>query len=260
MIGVRSAWLVVALAASCQQPCKPAPTPKGGLPPKAPAPEVSSKPPEAEAPKPAATPAERRRWCVTEGELVRGRQGVLEVATAKLRGIDLESGGDHARLRFRYRGPTAQQVRLASGAERRQLGLKLKAQDTCNLIYVMWRLVPEPKIVVSYKNNPGSAQHAQCGNHGYTNLTPVESRLPPPLVEGEEHELSADLRAGILSVEVDGGVVWRGELPRSALMLRGAVGVRSDNVAWSLVGFDAEPSSSAELFRQVRCRDVSDPR
>lgn len=232
--------------------------PTGAAPPGSSAP--SGTPAIPEGPRPALTPAQRRRWCVTEGELMRGREGVLDVGTPKLRGIDLESGGDHARVRFRYRGPTAQQARLASGAERRQLGLKLKAQDSCNLIYVMWRLVPEAKIVVSFKNNPGAERHADCGNHGYTNLRPLESRLPPALVEGEEHELSAQLQAGTLIVRVDGGVVWRGELPHAAQRLQGAAGVRSDNVAWSLVGFDAEQGAAARLFDQVGCRDVSDPR
>ena len=36
---------------------------------------------------------------------------------------------------------------------------KLRAEDACNLVYVMWRIEPQSRLVVSVKRNPG--QHAR---------------------------------------------------------------------------------------------------
>ena len=60
-----------------------------------------------------------------------------------------------AEARFKYLGPTSQEARLGSGESRRQFGLRLRAQDPCNLVYAMWRIEPEPMLVVSVKRNPG---------------------------------------------------------------------------------------------------------
>ena len=44
------------------------------------------------------------------------------------------------------------------GELRRQFGLKLRAQDACNLVYVMWRIEPASKLVVSIKCRTGTVQ------------------------------------------------------------------------------------------------------
>ena len=45
-----------------------------------------------------------------------------------------------AAIAFTYVGPTPVDVPLASGELRRQIGLKLRARDTCNVVYVMWHV------------------------------------------------------------------------------------------------------------------------
>ena len=70
---------------------------------------------------------------------------------------------------------------LASGEMRRQFGLKLRAEDACNLVYAMWRIEPESKLVVSVKSNPGQHTSAQCGNRGYQNIKPLHSSPLPSL-------------------------------------------------------------------------------
>ena len=64
--------------------------------------------------------------------------------------------GSSARISFVYRGPTREVLPLRSGELRRQIGLKLRARDTCNLIYVMWHLAPDEGIRVQVKSNPGA--------------------------------------------------------------------------------------------------------
>lgn len=64
----------------------------------------------------------------------------------------------------------------AQGEIRRQFGLKLHAQDACNLVDVIWRVDPESKLVVSVKRSPSQHSSAECGNRGYQN---IKSRKPP---------------------------------------------------------------------------------
>jgi hypothetical protein len=56
-----------------------------------------------------------------------------------------------AEAHFTYLGSTGNEARLGSGELRRQFGLKLRAEDACNLVYAMWRIEPESKLVVSVK-------------------------------------------------------------------------------------------------------------
>jgi hypothetical protein len=67
---------------------------------------------------------------------------------------------------------------------RRQFGLKLRAQDPCNLVYAIWRIDPESKLVVSVKRNPNARNSAECGNHGYENIKPLQKCCPPSLAIG----------------------------------------------------------------------------
>ena len=89
--------------------------------------------------------------------------------------------------RFTYLGPTGNEARLGSGELRRQFGLKLRAQDACNLVYAMWRIEPESKLVVSVKSNPGQQTSSQCGNRGYRNVKPRRSTPVPALRSGDSH-------------------------------------------------------------------------
>jgi hypothetical protein len=137
-------------------------------------------------------------------------------------------------LDFAYLGASVSEAPLGSGELRRQIGLELRAQDSCNVLYVMWRVAPVPKLMVSLKSNPGQRQHGECHDRGYTNLAPERSGPLPPLRQGERHTLSATLAmakaSGLeLEIKVDGESLWRGVLPPAAAALTGPVGLRSDN-------------------------------
>ncbi len=143
--------------------------------------------------------------------------------------------GDHSRraeLAFTYRGPSSSTAALANGEVRRQIGLKLRAQDTCNVIYVMWHVEPSPGVFVSVKRNAGSSSHSECGAGGYDNLKPTEANAAPAIEPNAPHVLAATLDGATLLVTADGNVVWRGELPGTALAFDGPVGLRSDNGAF----------------------------
>jgi len=173
------------------------------------------------------------RLCVTRGRVVAlpdGRVGILE---PKMRAVVPGSDGNRAQLRFVYRGPTAEVARLGSGELRRQIGLKLRAQDGCNVLYVMWRIEPKAGIVVSLKRNPGQHTHLQCGNRGYRNLNGVVTQ-PATIAPGTTHTLEAALVGRTLHVWADGAPAWHGDVGADALALAGPVGVRSDNGRFDL--------------------------
>ncbi|HEU4577988.1 MAG TPA: hypothetical protein VFS67_07025 [Polyangiaceae bacterium] len=138
-------------------------------------------------------------------------------------------------LDFAYLGPSESDAPLRSGELRRQIGLELRAQDSCNVLYVMWRIAPVPQLMVSLKNNPGQRQHSECRDRGYTNLAPQRSAPLPQLRQGARHVLSAVLLPGAqgadlqLEVKVDGASLWQGVVPPAVAALRGPVGLRSDN-------------------------------
>jgi hypothetical protein len=174
-------------------------------------------------------PVSRDMLCVTEGELSSAQQNQLAVNVPKMRAyVNAESAAD-AEVRFTYLGATAKDIPLGSAEMRRQFGLKLLAQDACNLLYVMWRFEPESKVVVSVKSNPGQHTSAECGNRGYTNIKARHSSKVPAVAVGSTHTLQASLKGQDLQVLADGMVVWVGSVGLEASQLRGPVGVRSDN-------------------------------
>ncbi|HVZ33487.1 MAG TPA: hypothetical protein VG963_13735, partial [Polyangiaceae bacterium] len=132
-------------------------------------------------------------------------------------------------LDFVYQGPSTLETPLASGELRRQIGVELRAQDACNLVYVMWHIEPKQLIQVSVKANPGQTHSAQCGDHGYSILQPLKSRAIPRVAVGQRHTLEAVLDGARLQVLADGVTSWIGQLPPAAQAFDGPVGVRSDN-------------------------------
>jgi hypothetical protein len=132
-------------------------------------------------------------------------------------------------MEFVYRGATTRAAPLASGQLRRQIGVELRAQDSCNVVYVMWHVEPERGIVVSVKNNPGQSRHRECGDRGYTVLTPEQTRPVPSVRRGERHRLAAVISDRELVVSVDNVRTWVGRLPPAALGFDGPAGLRSDN-------------------------------
>jgi len=112
---------------------------------------------------------------------------------------------------------------------RRQFGLKLRSQDPCNLVYVMWRVEPQSELVVSLKTNPSQHTSPECANHGYRNIRPAHKSAVPSLQPGDSHTLREETKGENLRVFVDGSVVWEGVLGSDALHLDRPVGIRSDN-------------------------------
>ncbi len=168
--------------------------------------------------------------CVTSGPVSPGVDGSFIILGPTFRAESGAGSDGVARLTFEYIGSTAETKALGPGAARHQIGLKLRAQDPCNLLYVMWRLFPVNEVVVSVKRNTGHSNLAQCSNHGYTNLTPEQRAAPRPATPGSDHVLAARIIGSRLDVWVDELLVWRGELGVEAQRLHGSVGVRSDNV------------------------------
>jgi hypothetical protein len=202
--------------------------------------------PEPVVPSVAVAPISAERLCVTRGAAAIGGR----ITEPTMRAVALGSSGDAASLSFVFRGDTATSRDLASGESRRQLGLKLRAQDGCNLLYVMWRLDPKPSLSVSLKRNPGMRTHRECGASGYTRLKPARDLSPaltavPALSAGASHTLRAELAHDELLAWIDDALVWRGPLPAAARDLSGPAGLRSDNVSFDLVSFSAPAAGSS---------------
>lgn len=147
-------------------------------------------------------------------------------------GVRATVAGDHsssAELAFTYGGPSTSAAPLASGELRRQIGLKLRAQDTCNVVYVMWHIEPTSGIFVSVKRNARASVHSECGAGGYESVEPHTRADVPRVTPGTPHVLRADLDGRELRVSADGLDVWRGVLPAAAFDFDGPAGLRTDN-------------------------------
>jgi hypothetical protein len=175
-------------------------------------------------------PVSRGRLCLTEGEISETPGDVLSVNVPKMRAYVNGWTIPEAEARFTYLGPTGKEAPLGSGEMRRQFGLKLLAQDACNLVYVMWRIEPESKLAVSAKSNPGQHTSAECTNHGYRNVKPRRSSAVSAVKIGSIHTLHAILAGEELRVLANSALVWEGSVGQEAVHMQGPVGIRSDNV------------------------------
>jgi hypothetical protein len=171
----------------------------------------------------------RGSLCVTEGAVEEAAGGRLSVTVPKMRAYVNAMTGSVVEADFTYLGSTGNEARLGSGELRRQFGLKLRAQDACNLVYAMWRIEPESKLVVSVKSNPGQHTSAECGNRGYRNIKAARSKPVPELRPGMAHSLRAEMNGAEMRVFADNALVWEGAVGTEALAFDGPVGVRSDN-------------------------------
>jgi len=170
-----------------------------------------------------------RDFDVPDGKLEKAGDRLI-VSTKEMRATLKARTQQNVTLNFTYLGPTREVAHLGSGEVRSQLGIKLRAQDTCNIVYVMWHFAPDQKIAVSVKRNPGMRTHADCLDHGYiSNFHPRVSTHPRPVQPDEPHTLSASMQGSKLTVKADGIVVWDGDLGPVALEFDGPVGMRSDN-------------------------------
>jgi hypothetical protein len=196
----------------------------------------------------------RSQLCVTEGAIERsGSERRWSISDSKMRAYVNFLTEPVVEARFRYLGPTANEVPLGSGALRRQFGLKLRAQDACNLVYAMWRIEPESKLVVSVKSNPGQHTSAQCGNRGYRNIKPRRSVPVPALSAGGEHTLRAEMNGAQMRVFADNELVWDGSVAPDAVGFDGPVGIRSDN-AHLEIELLAGPAAKAATEQAPLCR------
>jgi len=183
-----------------------------------------------------------RDFCVTEGRVTESSPGNFVIEDPRVRAVLGFTTPQTAELSFRYLGPTAVLVPLESGTVRTQIGLKLRAEDGCNLVYAIWRIAPVSQLVVSIKNNPGEHTFAKCQNRGYHNVTPEKSiAIAAPKI-GSAHSIRGELIGTQLTVNIDGQLAWEGELDASAFTFNGPVGFRSDNGQFDAQYFAYQPS------------------
>lgn len=181
---------------------------------------------------------------VTSGEIKRVSATRFETSSGAMRAELKGTGPDNAELRFRFRGPTADDVPLASGEIRRQIGIKLRAQDGCNVVYAMWHIEPTRGLSISVKSNPDKHESAACGDAGYTFLEPREEHDVQDIEADSEHTLRAGISGKDLKVYTDGKLSWVAELPEEAFGFDGPAGVRTDNGIFDMefrVGDAARP-------------------
>jgi hypothetical protein len=190
--------------------------------------------------------------CVTEGAITTTGDR-LSIDAPKVRAVSAVATDQTAELHFTYLGPTSETTALGSGAVRRQIGLKLRAQNGCNLVYAMWRIEPKSELVVQVKRNPGQSTFAECENRGYRNVTPRRAAAVADVTVGSSHVLRAQMRGADLTVWADGNVVWEGGVGDDVLGIDGPVGLRSDNGRFALT-FVAGSEGSARTPRS--CTDA----
>src|SRR5271168_2018288 len=179
-------------------------------------------------------PVSKANLCVTEGTIQEFPGQGFSVNVPKMRAYLNAYTQPVAEARFTYFGPTPNEAPLASGEMRRQVGLKLRAQVACNLVYAMWRIEPESKLFVSVKSNPGQHNSAECANHGYGNIKPLHSKPLSALQPGATHDLRAQMNGEELKVFADNALVWEGNVGGAAASFHGPVGMRSDNARLEL--------------------------
>jgi hypothetical protein len=206
-------------------------------------------------PGPALQRIDRKDLCVTNGAVSVLPGGRLAIGTPSSRAVvraPTESTADQvAEIRFRYLGPTQTSKPLASGELRRQIGLKLRAEDTCNLIYAMWHIEPDARIAVSVKRNAGMHTHEQCGAGGYVNFKAPSPADLPPMRPGESHTLRAELHGNDLTVAADGKVAWQGNFGNELPSLDGPPGFRTDNAQFELEYYIDRPARPLPQTRRA---------
>jgi len=186
-------------------------------------------------------PVGRSKLCITEGEIEQREDNKLSVSVPKMRAFVTGPTLQEVEAHFTYLGPSKKSSPLASGELRRQLGLKLRAQDGCNLVYAMWRIEPKAELVVSVKSNPGMTQSSECDAHGYHNIKPTQASQLPDVKRGHRYTLRAIIDGSRMRVYANNNLVWEGDLGSDVKSINGPVGVRTDNGRFDFELFAAEP-------------------
>ena len=167
---------------------------------------------------------------MTKGAISPESGSHLQITEPEVRAVLHHQTTQSVEAKFKYLGPTQKIKQLGSGQKRLQFGLKLKAANSCNLVYAMWRIKPKAELVVSVKSNPRKSRHEECGTNGYHTIQPKSASKVPAFQTGDHHTIRATLDNLHLQVWVDQKTVWDGTLPQMALEFDGPVGIRSDNV------------------------------
>ncbi len=168
-------------------------------------------------------------FCATAGRVTSAGGEALNVKTGGMRGVIASDSSSAVEVAFVFRGNSVDTALLGNGELRQQIGVKLRAQDTCNIVYVMWHVAPTPRVAVSVKYNPGKRTHAECLDQGYINLRPKTTVPVPTIAVGELHTLRAEIAGDTLTVHADGLEVWQNTLPPQAFTFDGPAGIRTDN-------------------------------
>jgi hypothetical protein len=195
---------------------------------------------------------DRDSLCITNGAVSILASGRLAIDAPSSRAVvqaaTTNATDQIAEIRFQYLGPSQESKPLSSGELRRQIGLKLRAADSCNLIYAMWHIEPDTRVAVSIKQNPALHAHEQCGARGYLNFAPQTAAAS--IHPGEVHTLRAELHGKDLTVTADGKIAWQGTLGRELALPSGPPGFRTDNARFEFDYFaSAAPRSRAVARR-----------
>jgi hypothetical protein len=200
---------------------------------------------------------ERNQLCVTNGMIEARDGGWLSIETPSSRAVVPNAVVQVAEIRFKYLGPSASARPLASGELRRQIGLKLRVQDSCNLLYAMWHIEADSELAVLVKRNPGMRTHAQCGATGYSPVKAASAITLAKVRPGELHTLRAELRGEELTLTTDGTVAWEGQVPTDVTEFDGPVGLRTDNgrfeLTYSTVLGDLATRGESTKGKVARC-------
>jgi hypothetical protein len=171
---------------------------------------------------------------VTSGKVKPLRSGLLQIDHNSVRAVQMGRWARNGKIRFESRGQTAELKPFKSGIVKEQIGLKLRAMDGCNLVYVMWTLHPKEEITVRTKENPNKTESEDCESDGYTLLDTY--RVPQK--KSARNRRTSRLQADFVSkgnrhhvlVYVDNVRVLQVRIPHSFVStVNGPVGLRSDN-------------------------------
>ena len=169
------------------------------------------------------------------GNISQTKSGYLTVVGPKERAVRTSGMHSKALLRFCYRGPSEKTAPLDSGAVIQQIGLKMRAMNTCNLMYIMWRIKPTEEIYIAIKRNRRKSTYKACRADGYIVLGRVPLKpLGITAATQKTHRLGASVMetAGRYAGEVtiDGRRIWSGSIDAKLISsINGPVGIRSDN-------------------------------
>ena len=115
------------------------------------------------------------------------------------------------------------------------MGLKMLVSNSCNLLYFVWRIEPEEKLMVTLKRNPGQTLHKECGARGYHHVAgDYFSKYGLTAKDRKTHKLLVKIyeinQVPAYSVWVDQQKIQSGTIDPDLLGgIDGPVGIRSDN-------------------------------